>query len=97
MSRELLRDVVRSRRMLGEIGEHRTALFQSGIWIKLAEHGLVAGFVQAFCERELAAMIGLNRRNPGPASDDFGIARDVLLRVAAMHAERMQLHGFTGE
>ena len=92
MARELARDVLRGRGMAREIGEHAAALLDAGVVVALADHGLRAGLVHARIEDEHAAALGvLPRRNDSPAGDDLGETGDVVLRVDAAHAERMQL------
>ena len=97
MRRELLRDVVCGGGMFCKVGKNLAALLKPGIRIKFAKHELVAGFMQDLCESELAAVVRLNRRYPGPAGNDISVARDVLLGIAAVHAQRMKLHGLAGE
>ena len=64
MARELLRDMLRGRRMAREIGEHGAALIDAGIGIALAEHDLLAGLVQALVEDEFAAVLRFVRADP---------------------------------
>src|SRR5580704_15496253 len=97
MNSELLREVLRGRRMPGEIGERGAALLKPCIRIEFSEHRLVARLMQALGEGKLATMVRFDWRDPGPASDDVGVAGDVLLRVAGVNAERMQFHRLTGE
>ena len=61
MTRELLRDVPRRRRMAREIGEHGAALLDAGVGIVLAEHDLLAWLVQALGENEFAAVARARR------------------------------------
>ena len=55
----------------------------------VAEHHLLAGVVQARVEREAAALPRAVDRPAGERARHLG---DVLLRVAAVDAERVQLH-----
>ena len=58
----------------------------------LADHALRARLVHARIEHELAAVLRIaGGGNDGPAGDDLGEARDVVLGIDAAHAERMQL------
>ena len=58
MARQLLRDVLRRRRMAREIGEHAAALLGAAAGITLAENGLVAWLMEPFGENEVAAVLG---------------------------------------
>jgi hypothetical protein len=53
-----LRDVLRRRRVMRQVGEHRAALIDAALGVKLAEHGLFARFVQALVEQKLPAVRG---------------------------------------
>ena len=97
MARELLGDVLGGRRMAREIGEHVAALLGTGGGIVFAKHDLIARFVQAVDEDKFAAVLGHAWLDPGPAGEHVGKAGDVLLRIAATDAERMQFEDFAGE
>ena len=83
--------------MARQVGEHRAALVDAGIRIDLAEHGLVARLVEPLHECEFTAVDRLLGRNPGPAGDHVGEARDVGLGVTAADAERVQFEDLAGE
>ncbi len=55
----------------------------------MAQHQLLALVVQFIVEEKPAALAGFENRPAGEAARHFG---DVVLRVAAVHAERVQLH-----
>ena len=82
--------------MAREIGEDGTALLDTGVGVALAEHGLLAGLMQAFDENELAPMRRLAQSDPGPAGQHVGKTRHVDPRIAAADAERMQLENLAG-
>ena len=58
----------------------------------MPEHDLVAGLVH--CVRSKMEAAALSRLLERPAGKDAGDFGDVLLRVAAVHAEGVQLHQF---
>src|ERR1700678_3995410 len=86
------------RRMSGEISEHRTTLFHPDVAIGLAEDSLRTRLVQSRMIQKLATMVricgGLIDR---PAGDSLGEADDIVLVVAAAHAQRMELQDFAAE
>ena len=57
----------------------------------MSEDDLVSGLVHARLEVEAAAFVGLL---DGPAGKDLCDFGDIFLRVAAVHAERVQFHQF---
>ena len=76
--------------MTGEDVEHLLAVgFAAAGLDDVAEHDLLTRIVQPRIEGEAAALARLVDRPAGEGARDFG---DVLLRVAAVHAERVQLH-----
>ena len=81
--------------MTREIGKHGAALFDAGVGIALVEHDLLARFMQAFDENELAAMVRLAETDPGPTGQDIGETRDVRLRITGADTERMQFENLT--
>ena len=97
MAGQLVGNVPRRRRMPRQIGEHGAALRDTGVRIDLAEHDLIARLMQPLGEGEFTAMIRLARVDPGPAGEHVGKARDILLGIAAVHADGVQLHGLAGE
>src|ERR1700687_234687 len=57
----------------------------------MSEDDLVAGLLHAGLEAEVSAFSRLIER---PAGEHFGNFGDIFLRVAAVYAERVQLHQF---
>src|SRR6478672_113259 len=95
MTRELLRDVPRCRRMTREVGEHATALVEARVGVALAHYALGARLVHARIECELAAAHRvLAYRNDAPTRDHLGEARDIVLGVNGAYAERVQFENF---
>ncbi len=47
--------------------------------------------------KEETARISIPRSADRPASKNRGKSRHILLRIAAIHAQRMQLHNLAGE
>src|SRR5688572_17019530 len=86
----------RSGWMLREIRKHCARLRDTGLTVASTEDHLRARLMRSFVERKLAELaaagkaIGADR----PAGERAGERRDVLLRVAAVDAERMQLENF---
>src|SRR6185437_16382114 len=80
-------------RMARNVRQHRLTLGNT-IWpIGLAEHALRAGLMRIGIEHERAGRAEKTLpADKGPARDDARKGGDVVLRVAAVHAERMQLH-----
>ena len=56
MPGELLRNVLRRRRVMREVGEDGAALIVSALSVELAQDCLLAGLMQALVEKKLAAM-----------------------------------------
>ena len=84
--------------MCGEIAQHRASLLDRFVIVGLAQHLLRAGLVQARIEGEFAAVLGIVAgRHQGPSGQHIGEADDVILAVAAAHAQRMQLQNLAGE
>ncbi len=66
--------------------------------VEFSEHGVTAGLVQARIEDELTAALGIGAGlDQGPARQHIGERDDVVLGVAAAHAERMQLEDLARE
>jgi hypothetical protein len=85
--RELERDEVRRLRTRGQPVQHLQSLaFTLGL-DAVTEHELGSGLVHARIELEAAALVGLV---DGPPGKDFGNLGDIALRVAAVHAQRVQ-------
>ena len=78
--------------MMRQIGEHGTPLLHARIGIDLAQHRERPRLVRALDEHEFAAALRVRPgRDHGPAGQHIGKARHVVLRVAAVNAERVQL------
>src|SRR5919108_5282851 len=67
----------------------RTGLMELGAELEFAGHAVVDAQ-----PRESATIV---LSTDGPARDRPGKGRDVILRVTAVHAERMQLEDFAGQ
>ena len=85
--REFQRNEMRGLRTGGQHVQHFPALVFAFGLDAMSEHKLRAGLVHARLVLETAAFVGLV---DGPAGKDFGDFGDVALRVAAVHAERVQ-------
>ena len=86
------------RRMAGEVGEHGAALLDAVVGIGLVEHALRSRLVQARIEDELRAVLGIaGGGDDRPPREHVGETGDVVLGVAAAHAERMQLQDLARE
>src|SRR5262245_51425718 len=98
MARQLGYNMLGGRRMARQVCEHGASLFQAGVAIGLAEHGLRAGLVHAWMVEKLATMvrIGGGRIN-GPTRNRLGEADDVGLAVIGADTERVQLEDFARE
>ena len=94
MPGELLRNVLRRRRVMREVGEDGAALIVSALGVELAQDCLLAGLMQALVEKKLAAMRRISCVGLGPTGQDLGKARYVGLHIAAVHAEGMELEDF---
>ncbi len=82
----------------GEIAQHGTALLHRFVLVRLSQHLLRAGLVQAGIEGEFTAMLGIVAgRHQGPSGENVGEADDVILGIAGPHAQRMQLENLAGE
>ena len=96
MPRKFGRDVPRGRGMLGKVGQHCARLRNARLTVARAHDRLGAWLVRGVVERELAELaaagkpVGADR----PARECTRESGDVLLRVAAVHAERVQLENF---
>src|SRR3954451_18675643 len=78
--------------MPGEIGQQRPALLDAASGVGFSEHLLRTGLVHTLDESEFRAMLGIaGRRNDSPARQYMRELYDVVLRVAAVDAERVQL------
>ena len=82
---------LRGRRIARQKVQNFEAFFLTFRFDAVAEHDLVSGFVRALFESEAAALLGLLQ---GPSGEDARHFGDVLLRVAAVHAEGVQFHQF---
>src|SRR3954451_22626132 len=93
MTDEFGGDEIRGRGMPRDIGKRGLALRKARRLIGLAEQSLRPGLVRIGIEDEGAGRPEL-RLSPckGPTRDDARERGDVLLRIAAADAERMQLH-----
>jgi hypothetical protein len=88
--RQLLGNEVRRGRMPRQNIQHLLAVFDAAAGRDhVAQHDLLALVVQLVVVEEAAAFTRLLNAPAGEAARHFG---DVFLRVAAVHAERVQLH-----
>src|SRR5260370_21862039 len=98
MARELDGDMLRSRRMAGEIGQHGVTLSDSSIAIVLTEDRLRPRLVHARMKQKFAAVLRIEARIAyRPAGDNLGEIRHIFLIIARAHAQRMQFENFAGE
>src|SRR4029077_16357954 len=92
MASELYRYMVRGRGMSREAEERGLALVETGIDIGRAEKALIARLMRVGEEdegpRRAEAALGPDH---GPARDDPGKRGHVILRIAAIHTERVEL------
>ena len=71
--------------------QHLVSFFLAMFFDLVPEHDLGPGLMHPLVELEPSALPGLLQRPSGKDLGDFGY---VFLRIAAVHAERMQLHEF---
>src|SRR5205814_8433795 len=91
---QLGRDEARRRRVFRQQLEHDLAVAHAAAGRDLAaEHGLAAVVVQERYELEASPLPRIAQRPTREAAGNFG---DVFLRVAAVDAERVQLHQLPG-
>jgi hypothetical protein len=100
MPHELGGDEVRGRWMTSQIREHGLTLPLTLLVVGFAEKGFGARFVKVFAEVKTAG-------NPAgepplaaadrPSRDDLGKGGDIILRVAAVDAQRMQFENFASQ
>ena len=98
MAGEFGGDEFRGRGMARDIGQRRFALRDAVVLIDLAEQPLRPRLMRIGIEHEAAGRAELSLPpGKGPAGDDARQRGDVVLRIAAADAERMQLHDFARE
>ena len=88
--------------MSSKVTQNGFALVNAGLAVLFAEDVLRARLMDNFAELELArCAIGettsLVRASNRPTGNDLGESSDILLRVAAINAQRVQLENFAGE
>ena len=93
---EFSRDVARRRRMDGEIGERRDALLLTALGIALVEQSLGTRLVRERAKAERPRRRLLRSRDR-PAGQDARQRLDIVLRIAAIDTERVQLEDFASE
>src|SRR5947209_20326947 len=98
MVREFVSDVLRGRWMARDVRECRTALSGVFLVIGASEHNLLARFVRIGVEDEGSGFAkSAQAAGKCPAGDNARERRHVRLRIAAVHAERMQFENFARE
>src|SRR6185436_13617293 len=99
MPRKLQRDVPCCRRMSGEVGEHCARLGHARLTVARAENRLGARLMRDVMKCELArlAAAGKSIGTDRPAGERTRECGDVLLRVTAVYAERVQLENLARE
>src|SRR5260370_22212800 len=91
MTGELCRDMLRGRRMAGEVGENGPALPGPGIVVILAVDGLQTGLVGALDVDEFAAVVGARYGlSSRPAGHGLRVIGALVLALCAAHAQRTQ-------
>ena len=88
---QFLRNEVRRIWIVRQQVQHFQSFFFAMFFDAMPEDDLGAGLVHARLEAEGAALFRLIE---GPSGEDFGNFGDIFLRVAAVYAERVQLHQF---
>ena len=88
---ELFRNEVRGGRRVREHVEDVHAFLLAAVVDGLLQNCFIAGLVALGIELKLAAVVGLR---DGPSGEDAREFGNVILRVAAIHSERVQLHQF---
>jgi hypothetical protein len=81
-----------------QVREHRLPLGLAGLGVALAQKYFCAGFVKILPEVKpprLPAGESTLAAADRPAREDLGEGRDILLRIAAVHPERMQLQNLS--